>query len=220
MSITWSLLVEWLVNIAYASGIFRWKTRTLLLAVVGGWLAMGIAGYFTGRGWCVGAIDREQVFTFGILRGASSFLAGTVMYRLHTHRLFDRLPIVSTELLLTMWLCIASFPTFAATPTFDWIAVTVFCPLLLALLIRSDHKAPAFCKELGKLSYPLYTTHPGLILLAEGTPLFGLDRGPDPIRAFGVVLACIGLAWLVQKIASGLSHSPTLRTSAGVGAFR
>jgi peptidoglycan/LPS O-acetylase OafA/YrhL len=218
MSITWSLVVEWFVNIAYAACFFRWKTRTLALLAAGGWLAMGIAGYFTGRGWCVGAITRDQVFTYGLLRGAPAFLAGVVIYRLHARRLFDRLPIVSTELLLTSWLCVAVVPTYTATPTFDWIVVTMFCPLLVVLLIRSDFKAPAFCKGLGELSYPLYASHPGIVLLAEGTPVFGLDRQPNPVRALVVVFTCIGVAWIVQKLAAGLPPLWTRRAPAGIAA--
>ena len=111
------------------------------------------------------------------------------------------MPTVSTGLLITLWLCIAVTPTFAATPTFDWIAVTLFCPLLVALFIRSDHMAPAFAGPVGRLSYPLYATHQGIIFLAQGTPLFGLDRGPDPLRATGVVMLCVAVAWAVQVLA-------------------
>jgi peptidoglycan/LPS O-acetylase OafA/YrhL len=201
LNVTWSLLVEWLVNIAYAVRLFRFKTRTLVFMAAAGWLAMAVAGYFTGRGWCVG-MSRWEVFSYGLLRGIPAFFAGVVIYRLHARGLFARLPEISTELLLTVWLCIAVVPTFTATPTFDWIAVTILCPALVILLLRSDHKAPAWAHAFGGLSYPLYTVHPGIILLAQGTPLFGLDRGPNPLRAAGVLLLCLGAAWLVQQIAA------------------
>jgi peptidoglycan/LPS O-acetylase OafA/YrhL len=200
MNVSWSLMVEWVVNIAYAAGAFRFKTRTLAFVVVGGWLAMSIAGYFTGTGWCVG-ISRYEVFTFGLLRGAPSFLAGVIIYRLHSLHLFDRLPVIAPEILMTLWLCVAVVPTFTATPTFDWVIVTVFCPMLMIMLIRSEHKAPAFCKQLGALSYPLYAIHPGIIVLAQATPLFGLDRAPNVGRAILVMITCVGAAWFVQNVA-------------------
>jgi peptidoglycan/LPS O-acetylase OafA/YrhL len=200
LNVTWSLLVEWLVNIAYASHLFRCRTRTLALLAAAGWLAMTVAGYSTGRGWCVG-ISRDDVFTYGLLRGIPAFLAGVVIFRLHGRGLFARLPVIAPEILLSLWLCIAVVPTFAATPTFDAIAVTILCPLLVMLLIRADHKTPAFAGTLGALSYPLYTVHPGIILLAQATPLFGLDRGADPLRAAFVVLLCIAAAWAVHVLA-------------------
>jgi peptidoglycan/LPS O-acetylase OafA/YrhL len=164
-----------------------------------GWLGMAIAGYGTGMGWCAGG-TRYDVFTYGLLRGAPAFLTGVVLFRLHRQSLFAGLPVFSTGLLITLWLCIAVVPTFTATPTFDWIAVTLFCPLLVALLIRSDHRMPAFARILGTLSYPLYTVHPGIILLAQRTPIFGLNRGPHPLRAICVVILCVAAAWAVRSL--------------------
>ena len=201
LNVTWSLLVEWLVNIAYAARLFSCRTRTLALIAVAGWLTMVVTGYFTGRGWCVG-ISRNDVFTLGLLRGTPSFLAGVVIFRLHARGWFAKLPPVAPELLWTLWLCIAVVPTVAATPTFDAVAVTIMCPLLVILLIRSDRQTPAYAKTLGDLSYPLYTVHPGIILLAQGTPLLGLDRVPPVLRAAEVMMLCAALAWMVHLLAN------------------
>lgn len=201
LNVTWSLLVEWLVNFFYAARLFSCRLRTLILTTVAGWLAMTVAGYLSGRGWCVG-ISRTDVFTLGLLRGVPSFLAGVVIFRLHNSAWFTRLPVIAPELLWCLWLCIAVIPTFAATPGFDALAVTVLCPLLVMLLVRSDHQTPAYAKTLGALSYPLYTVHPGIILLAQVTPLFGLDHGPRPLRAAGVIMLCVGAAWLIHQFAS------------------
>jgi len=168
------------------------------------WLAMAVAGFFTGRGWCVG-ISRNDVFTLGLLRGVPAFLAGVVIFRLHTLNWFAKLPVIAPELLFCLWLCIAVVPTLTATPVFDALAVIILCPLLVMLLIRSDHQAPRYGKMLGALSYPLYTVHPGIILLAQGTPLFGLNHGPQPLRAVFVVLLCVGAAWLVSRLTSLLT---------------
>jgi peptidoglycan/LPS O-acetylase OafA/YrhL len=201
LNVTWSLLVEWLVNIAYAARLFSCRTRILALAVIAGWLAMTVTGYFTGRGWCVG-ISRTDVFTLGLLRAVPSFLAGVVIFRLHARGWFMRLPVIAPELLWCLWLCIAVVPTFTATPGFDAAAVTILCPLLVMLLLRSDHQTPAYAKTFGALSYPLYTVHPGIILLAQATPLFGLDHGPRPLLAAAVTTLCVAAAWLVHTIAN------------------
>lgn len=201
LNVTWSLLVEWLVNSFYAARLFRCRTSTLALLAASLWLVMAVAGYFTGRGWCVG-ISRNDVFTLGLLRGVPAFLAGVVIFRFHSRNWFSKLPVIAPELLLSLWLCIAVVPTAAATPAFDAFAVIALCPLLVMLLIRSDHLAPRYTKTLGALSYPLYTVHPGIILLAQGTPMFGLDRGPQPLHAAFVVMLCVGAAWAVSGLAA------------------
>jgi peptidoglycan/LPS O-acetylase OafA/YrhL len=193
LNVTWSLLVEWVVNIAYAAGLFRLPTRVLAGLAVAGWLVMSVVGYFTDRGWCVG----YQMLSIGMLRGAAAFLAGVVICRLHGRGAFDRLPQMAPEILLAIWLCIASVPTFTATPTFDAFTVTILCPALLIFLLRAEDRAPAWFKELGDLSYPLYVIHPGLILLATRTPLFGLDKRPDLLRALMVIGLSVLAAWIV-----------------------
>jgi len=206
LNVTWSLLVEWLVNSLYAARLFRCRTRTLAAAAAVLWVAMAVAGMFTGRGWCVG-ISRNDFFTLGLLRGVPAFLAGVVIFRLHTRNWFAKLPVIAPELLFCLWLCIAVVPTATATPVFDALAVIILCPLLVMLLIRSDHQAPAYSKILGALSYPLYTVHPGIILLAQGTPLFGLNHGPQPLRAVFVVMLCVVAAWSVYRLTSLLASA-------------
>jgi peptidoglycan/LPS O-acetylase OafA/YrhL len=147
------------------------------------------------------------------MRCVPAFAAGIVIYRVHNHPLFQRLPVISTEFLLTMWLGAAALPALTATPTLDAIVVTILSPLLICLLIRSEHKAPAFCKRLGELSYPLYVVHPGLILLATYTPVFGLSHGPRPLNAFLMVGVCVGLAWVISEILAAIQRSDTRRMS-------
>jgi peptidoglycan/LPS O-acetylase OafA/YrhL len=226
INVTWSLLVEWVVNIAYGALLFRLRTRTLVILAIAGWAVMSVLGYYTERGWCVGF----QMLSLGMLRGFAAFLAGVVIWRLHRQGRFARLPALAPELLLTGWLAIAAVPTFTATPTFDWIAVTLLCPMLVLLLLRADHRAPAWFKGLGDLSYPLYVTHPGIILLAQKTPLFGLDKGPSAPRALGIFALCIGAGWIASRLArlrtgnaarardnAGGNGSPELRTLAANG---
>jgi len=213
-NVSWSLFVEWLVNLGYAGWLLRRRTRTLVLIAAAGWAAMAVGGYFTGRGWCAG-ISRYEVFGYGLLRGVPGFLAGVALFRLHKAGALARLPNLSTELLLAVWLCIAVVPTFGPTPTFDALVVIFVCPILVALMLRSERTAPAFCKPLGDLSYPLYVTHSGIVVLAQTTPLFGLQDGPDPLRATLVVAVCIAVAWIVQKtVAMPMWLRPPARSAA------
>lgn len=209
----WSLFIEWMAYFLYAANVSRWKTSALAALVFAGWGAMAYFGYHSGFGWCVGA-QRSNLLTLGVLRCLPAFAAGVVIYRIHRHPLFLRLPDISTEVLLALWMGVAVFPTFSATPTFDALTVTVFSPILVCLLIRSDHKAPTFCRELGALSYPLYVVHPGILVAAQFTPVFGLSHGPRPWNAVLVVLLCLTLAWCVKEIAARLRWG---RASPGFG---
>ncbi len=47
------------------------------------------------------------MLSLGLLRGIAAFTAGVVIFRLHRQGWFARLPLLSPELLLTLWLCIA-----------------------------------------------------------------------------------------------------------------
>ena len=107
-----------------------------------------------------------------------------------------------SDVLRALWLVAAVLPRPVPTPILDDLIVTLFSPLLVCLLVRSEHKAPAFCTTLGEMSYPLYVVHPGLIVLATYTPVFGLWKHPNPVNASMLVVMCISLAWLVHLAAS------------------
>jgi peptidoglycan/LPS O-acetylase OafA/YrhL len=153
-------------------------------------------------------------FELGVLRGAAGFAAGVVIYRLHRRGAFARLPVLAPELLLTLWLCIAAVPAVTATPTFDWFAVIFLSPPLMILLLRAEHRAPSWFGKFGDLSYPLYVIHPGIILLAQRTPLFGLNLAPHPLRALGVEALCLGGAWVIAQATGKPSHRPARTGSA------
>jgi peptidoglycan/LPS O-acetylase OafA/YrhL len=203
-SVAWSLFAEWVAYFSYACGAFRWRTPYLALAALAGWGTMAFIGIHSGAGWSGGG-DRSTLLTIGILRCLPAFAAGVVIYRVHRHPLFNRLPVVATEILLALWLAAAVLPRPVATPILDALIVIVFSPLLVCLLIRSEHKAPAFCTKLGELSYPLYVVHPGLIVLATFTPFFGLSHGPRPLNATILVLCCLGLSVGVAAAMRGLT---------------
>lgn len=212
-SVAWSLVVEWIAYIVYGFGAFRQRTWFFVAVAMGGWGLMTALGLHSGAGWCGGG-DRSTLLTIGILRCLSAFAAGVVIYRVHRHPAFQRLPVISTEVLLALWLFIAVLPRPLATPVLDAIIVVILSPLLVCLLIRSDHKAPDFCKRLGELSYPLYVVHPGLILLANFTPVLGLSHGPRPLNGLLLVGLSIALAWVVMELVKYVARTRPRQTHA------
>lgn len=200
-AVSWSLAAEWLVNIFYAVLAYRLRTRTLIAITAIGFAAMTWVGFRSGTGWCVGARTTDFP-TLALVRATPEFTAGIVLFRLHRMEWFSRLPVISTEVLLTVWLAVAVIPTFTATPLIDAEIAILLCPLLILLTIRSEHTAPSWCKTLGDLSYPLYASHLGLIRLAVCIPFFGLNHGPNPIMALVVVMLTVPVAWLVMRAAA------------------
>jgi peptidoglycan/LPS O-acetylase OafA/YrhL len=86
------------------------------------------------------------------------------------------------------------------SPLLDFAMVVLIFPLLVALLVRGEGFAPAWFVPLGAISYSLYASHLALIWLAWHTPWLGLDHGPRPVLATGLVLMAIGLAWLLYRL--------------------
>jgi peptidoglycan/LPS O-acetylase OafA/YrhL len=197
LTVAWSLTVEWAANIAYAPGFARLSNLFLLSVVVAGWGLMTWFGYHSPYGWCVGW--RQTDILLGFLRGIPAFCAGVLIYRCHKAQVFARLPALSVELLLTVWIAIASLPTPGPTPTFDAITVILFCPLLIVLLIRAEAKAPAWCGSLGAISYPLYASHPGIVKLFASFHLKGM-----PALAMALA-ACVASAWIIGRIATAVA---------------
>lgn len=204
-SVAWSLFLEWLAYIAYACGLYRWRTWLIALLAVFGWGLMATIGIHSGKGWAGGG-DRATLLTIGLLRCLPAFAAGIVIYRIHRHPLFLRLPRISAEILFALWLVIAALPRASATPFLDAAIVMAISPVLVCLLIRSDGTAPAWCRFVGGMSYPLYVVHPALIVLATYTPVFRLSHGPRPLNAVLVVALCLALAWLVMEIVARLPN--------------
>ncbi|MGH6890147.1 MAG: acyltransferase family protein [Rhizomicrobium sp.] len=203
--VTWSLFLEWVAYIGYAVGGFRCKTATLVMIGVCGWILMAIAGSHSVEGWSGGG-TRPTLFNIGLLRCIPAFAAGIVLYRIHRHNLFSRLPVVRTEILLVAWIAVAAVPATGPTPIFDAMVVPLFCPVLIALLIRADGKSPGYYKWLGALSYPLYVAHPGIVLLAHYTTVFGRFDRPHPLNGLLVIALCVAAAWLIMEAAARIKR--------------
>jgi peptidoglycan/LPS O-acetylase OafA/YrhL len=207
-SIAWTLAWEIIVNIIYAQWLRRLTTR-VLLAVIGLFFLAAIAESLVNpRGWSFGMTGMDV--GLGGLRTVPEFLLGVVLFRAFAAGKLARLPVVTPLLPVVAWLAIAAIPD--GPPWLDALLVIVACPLLVALLVRSPLRAPAWFAPLGALSYPLYACHLAILSLAKNTPIFGLDRHPDVLRATGVVLLACAAAWVIQRLAepkSGFAGVPT-----------
>jgi len=194
--VAWSLLWELVVNFAYAAGLRRlrggWLVAVIAVPLIA---ALGFAGA-NPRHWAFGMTGQDV--WMGGLRALPEFMFGVLLYRGGRAGIFQHLPAVTPLLPLAVWLAVSVVPQ-DVPPLFDLAVVVIVCPLLIGLLVRSDAQTPAWFRPLGAISYPLYASHVAFIVLARYTPLFGLNRHPDPVRALGVVALCLGTALVLYR---------------------
>ncbi|HKU55180.1 MAG TPA: acyltransferase [Rhizomicrobium sp.] len=195
--VAWTLAWELAVNILYAAGLWRARTR-LLLALIAPMLAGAVVMSFsTHSGWSFGMSGLD--IGLGWLRALPEFLMGVLLHRAFKAGKFASLPAVTPLLPLGVWLVMAVQPQ-GLSPLLDFAMVVLIFPLLVALLVRGEAAAPAWFAPLGAISYSLYASHLALIWLAWHTPWLGLNHGPRPVLAAGLALAALGLAWLLYRL--------------------
>lgn len=195
--VAWTLAWELVVNVLYAAGLWRMRTRSLL-----GLIALMLAGavamsFSTHSGWSFGMTGLD--IWLGGLRALPEFLMGVLLHRAFRAGVFASLPAVTPLLPLAAWLVLAVQPQ-GLSPLLDFAMVALIFPLLVALLVRGEAAAPAWFAPLGAISYSLYASHLSLVWLAWYTPWLGLNRGPRPVVAAGLVLMAIGLAWALYRL--------------------
>lgn len=211
----WSLMAEFVINIAYASVLFRARTPVLVLIAVLAGLGVVVAALSVGH-LNVGS-DRAHVL-FGLFRVAFSFPLGMLMARMLRDR--QRRPTRAAYALLAALGAVLLLPVpaglvtardlvfvFVVSPGIVWIGATIDVP--------PRWRRPL--AMLGDLSYPVYALHYPLLLGA----IFVLTRLhlPDPVVAFGCLLIVATAAWLAghyfdRPIRRALSARLMLRESA------
>ncbi|WP_420139261.1 acyltransferase family protein [Sphingomonas sp.] len=157
----WTLLQEYIGNIAYALVLRRLRTRALagmavIAAIISAVTALSLGSYDTGWGLAN--------FWGAPVRLAYPFLIGLLIYRLH-----DRLPRFRVGFIpLSIVLALAFIaPVWPSSGAIKWNGVyQAACVLILfpAILVVGRHSAGGpstlrLCKAAGRLSYPLYITH-------------------------------------------------------------
>jgi peptidoglycan/LPS O-acetylase OafA/YrhL len=195
--VAWTLAWELVVNIIYAAGLWRARTRVLLVLIALLLAGAVVMSFSTTSGWSFGMTGLDV--WLGGLRALPEFLMGVLLHRAFRAGFFASLPAITPLLPLGMWLVMAVQPQ-GLSPLLDFAMVVLIFPLLVALLVRGEAFAPAWFVPLGAISYPLYASHLALIWLAWHTPWLGLDHGPRPVLATGLVLMAIGLAWLLYRL--------------------
>jgi len=198
----WSLMQEYLGNIAYALILRRLRTLTL-------WIVFAISGVVliwvaNSKGSLDGGWDYPNIW-MAPLRLTVSFVLGLSLYRINDR---VRLPKIGLLILSIVLVVCFQMPKFPNAGALDWNGLydAACVPFLFPLIILcgAHSKAGAgminLCKFSGRLSYPLYITHIGFVYILAG---YAWTRHPGTGQIiswiFVVLPLAIFVAWFFLK---------------------
>jgi len=198
----WSLMQEYLGNIAYALVLRRLRTVTLWIVFAISSLALIWVANSKGSldgGWYYPNIWMAP------LRLTVSFVLGLWLYRIH-----DRIPIPKIGLLFLSIVLVVCFqmPKFPKAGALDWNGIyDVACVLFLfpLIILCGAHSNAGtgmirLCKFSGRLSYPLYITHIAFVYVLAG---YAWTRHPGTaviiFWIFIVLPLAIAVAWFFLR---------------------
>lgn len=157
----WTLLQEYIANLAYALILRRLGLRALmalagLAALASAVTALTLGSYDTGWGL--------HNFWGAPVRLAYPFLAGLILYRLGDHLPRLRLGFLPLSLILLLLFAAPVLPEVGGVKwngAYQAVCVLILFPLVLIAGRHSAGNATTLrlCKVAGRLSYPLYITH-------------------------------------------------------------
>ena len=198
----WSLMQEYLGNIAYAL-ILR-RLRTLTLAIIFGLSGFLLIWTVNAKGSLDGGWDYPKIW-MAPLRLTVSFVMGLWLYRVHDRIRIPKIGLLLLSIVLVVCFQMPVFPqvgAYSLNGLYDAACVLFLFPLILLCGAHSDAGAGMIrlCKFSGHLSYPLYITHIPFVYVLAG---YSWTRHPS----LNVKLTLISLlipfvvfvAWLVLK---------------------
>jgi peptidoglycan/LPS O-acetylase OafA/YrhL len=198
----WSLMQEYLGNIAYALILRRLRAVTLgIIFAVSGLLLIWVAntkGSLDG-GWGYPEVGMAP------LRLTVSFVMGLWLYRIQSQIRRPKIGLLALSIVLIVIFQMPRFPNvsgFSLNGLYDVACVLFLFPLIILCGAHSEAGVGMMrlCKFSGRLSYPLYITHiPFVYVLAN----FTSTRHPGKLVVlawiFIVLPLAITVAWLALK---------------------
>jgi peptidoglycan/LPS O-acetylase OafA/YrhL len=198
----WSLMQEYLGNIAYALILRRLRTVTLaIIFALSGLALLVVANH---KGLLDGGWDYPEIW-MAPLRLTVSFVLGLWLYRIHNRVRLPKIGLLLLSLVLIICFQMPVFPkvgAYSLNGIYDVACVVILFPLIILCGAHSDAGTGMIrlCELSGHLSYPLYITHIAFVYVLAN---FARTRHPstDVILAGILVVLplAILLAWLALK---------------------
>lgn len=198
----WSLMQEYLGNIAYALILRRLRAFTLgIIFGVSGLLLIWVAN-------TKGSLDGGWGYTeiwMAPLRLTASFVMGLWLYRIQSRIRHPRIGLLALSIVLVVVFQMPKFPNaggLSLNGLYDAACVLLLFPLIILCGAHSEAGAGMMrlCKFSGKLSYPLYITHiPFVYILANFAHTGHPGKTVVLTWIFLVLPFAITVAWLALK---------------------
>lgn len=201
----WSLFFEYIGNILYALFIHKLSTKILRILVIV--LGLGLAVYgITGQSGFghlgVGWTMADSNFLGGFLRMAFSYTMGMLIARTFKPKPVQGAFWISALILVALLVVpyIGNEKTMWLNGLYESFCVICVFPMLVYLTASSKPSNSKACKLLGDISYPLYAIHyPFMYLFFAWIWREELTFGQVWPVALGIVVGCIGLAWICLR---------------------
>jgi peptidoglycan/LPS O-acetylase OafA/YrhL len=218
----WSLMQEYLGNIAYALILRRLRTVTLAIILCLSGLALTIV--VNQKGSLDGGWGYSEIW-MAPLRLTVSFVLGLWLYRIHGRVRLPKMGLLILSLVLLVCFQMPVFPkvgVLSLNGLYDAASVLFLFPLIILCGAHSEAGTGMMrlCKFSGHLSYPLYITHIAFVYV-----LTNYVRTHHP--STGMIFAGIGVAlpivifvaWIALKfydepVRSWLTHRYGIKRAA------
>ena len=198
----WSLMQEYLGNIAYALILRRLRAGTLwIIFVLSG---LGLIWTANLQGSLDGGWDYPHIW-MAPLRLTVSFVLGLWLYRIHNRVRMPKIGLLLLSIVLVVCFQMPRFPKVAALDwngLYDAACVLVLFPVIILCGAHSNAGTGMIrlCKFSGRLSYPLCITHIGFVYVLAGYAWTHRPGAAVTIFWIFVVLPLvIFVAWLFLK---------------------
>jgi peptidoglycan/LPS O-acetylase OafA/YrhL len=192
----WSLMWEYVASGAFALLLWRMKRNRLTTCVALAALALSLSAYHSNglvRGFAWGDA------TCGLIRLVFSFCTGLLLFR-SRFVLKSRAGFGTLSLLLTLLFIGPCGSQNAHNWVYDLGTVTIAFPLLIAIGAGSSASglAGSVCHVGGRISYPLYMVHHGVVMMFTNYIWSHPMGGQAQALSIGAItLALIGFSYLV-----------------------
>lgn len=198
----WSLMQEYLGNIAYAL-ILR-RLRALTLAIIVGLSGLLLIWTVNTKGSLDGGWGYTEIW-MAPLRLTVSFVMGLWLYRVHDRIRVPKIGLLLLSIVLIVCFQMPVFPKvgeYSLNGLYDAACVLLLFPVILLCGAHSNSGTGMirFCKFSGHLSYPLYITHIPFVYILAG---YSWTRHPSlDVKLTWIFLTIpfvIIVAWLILK---------------------
>jgi peptidoglycan/LPS O-acetylase OafA/YrhL len=191
--ILWSISLELLMSLIWASGVYRFRTSALAFitavgAAVAAFCILQNGEPDIGYNW--------STYFAGVGRAVFGYFAGVVIWRLR-----PRFTLSWQTHALTAVALAAMFSLPLESLAYDIIAITMLLPLLIYILssteLYSDFPSVRFFAD---LSYPLYMIHlPILMFLSGWVKETGSNSAQASLLAFASIPLVVALCWYAGR---------------------